>query len=84
MTLAAFNAAPADEAVAAMLACCASRRFAQAMAAGRPYPSADAALTAVDAAFESLTWSDVAGGDGRATRGSAPARAASRRPSSPA
>ena len=59
MTLAGFNAAPADEAVATMLACCGSRRFAQAMAAGRPYPSADAAVAAVDAAFESLTWSDV-------------------------
>ncbi len=33
MTLAGFNAAPADEAVSVMLACCASRRFAQAMAA---------------------------------------------------
>ena len=59
MTLAGFNAAPADEAVTAMLACCGSRRFAQAMAAGRPYPSADAAMAAVDAAFGSLTWSDV-------------------------
>ena len=36
MTLAGFNAAPADEAVSAMLACCGSRRFAQAMAAGGP------------------------------------------------
>jgi 2-oxo-4-hydroxy-4-carboxy-5-ureidoimidazoline decarboxylase len=59
MTLAGFNAAPADEAVSAMLACCASRRFAQAMAVGRPYRSADAAMAAVDAAFGSLTWSDV-------------------------
>jgi 2-oxo-4-hydroxy-4-carboxy-5-ureidoimidazoline decarboxylase len=59
LSLAAFNAAPDDEAVAAMLDCCASRRFAQAMTAGRPYPSADAAVAAVDAIFESLTWSDV-------------------------
>jgi 2-oxo-4-hydroxy-4-carboxy-5-ureidoimidazoline decarboxylase len=59
LTLASFNAAPADEAVAAMLACCASRRFALAVAAGRPYPTTAAALAAVDAAFESLTWSDV-------------------------
>jgi len=58
-TLASFNAAPADEAVSAMLACCASRRFAAAMAAGRPYPSAAASLAAVDAVFSSLTWSDV-------------------------
>jgi 2-oxo-4-hydroxy-4-carboxy-5-ureidoimidazoline decarboxylase len=59
MTLAAFNAAPADEAVAAMLACCASRRFAQVMADGRPYPSTAAAVAAVDAAFKSMTWPDV-------------------------
>ena len=42
-----------------MLACCASRRFASAMAAGRPYASVDAALAAVSAVFESLTWDDV-------------------------
>ena len=58
-TLASFNAAPADEAIALMLACCASRRFAAAMAAGRLYPSTAAALAAVDAAFATLTWSDV-------------------------
>ena len=59
MSLDSFNAAPADEAIAAMLACCGSGRFAAAMAAGRPYPSAAAALAAVDAAFASLTWPDV-------------------------
>jgi 2-oxo-4-hydroxy-4-carboxy-5-ureidoimidazoline decarboxylase len=59
LRLVSFNAAPAEEAIAAMLACCASRRFAAAMAAGRPYPSAAAALAAVDATFESLTWPDV-------------------------
>ena len=59
MTLESFNAAPADQAIAVMLACCASRRFAAAMAAGRPYPSATAALAAVDAVFASLTWPDV-------------------------
>ena len=59
MTLPEFNAAPAHEAVAAMLACCGSRRFAAAMAAGRPYASADAAVAAVDAAFAALTWSDI-------------------------
>jgi 2-oxo-4-hydroxy-4-carboxy-5-ureidoimidazoline decarboxylase len=57
--LASFNAAPADEAIAAMLGCCASCRFAAAMAAGRPYPSTAVALAAVDAAFATLTWSDV-------------------------
>jgi len=42
-----------------MLSCCASRRFADAMAAGRPYPSLAAAQTATRTAFESLTWDDV-------------------------
>jgi 2-oxo-4-hydroxy-4-carboxy-5-ureidoimidazoline decarboxylase len=73
LTLAAFNAAPADEAVSAMLACCGSRRFARVMAAGRPYPSADAALAAVDAAFEALTWSDVTEAMDRHPRIGAPA-----------
>jgi len=59
VTLAWFNAAPEQEAVAAMLACCASRRFAAAMAAARPYSSQDTALTAVETVFESLTWPDV-------------------------
>jgi 2-oxo-4-hydroxy-4-carboxy-5-ureidoimidazoline decarboxylase len=59
VTLASFNAAPEQEAVAAMLACCASRRFAAAMAAGRPYASEAAALVAVESVFESLTWPDV-------------------------
>ena len=59
MTLASFNAAPEQEAQAEMLACCASRRFAAAMAAGRPYPSPAAAEAAVETAFGSLTWPDV-------------------------
>ena len=59
MTLASFNAAPEPEAVAAMLACCASHRFATAMTAGRPYPSPTAAESAVATVFESLTWTDV-------------------------
>lgn len=59
MSLASFNAAPSPEAVTAMLACCASRRFATAMAAGRPYASTDAAVAAVETVFESLTWPDV-------------------------
>ena len=59
MTLESFNAAPQAQAAAEMLACCASRRFAAAMAAGRPYPSQDAALAAVEAVFESLAWPDV-------------------------
>ena len=42
-----------------MLSCCASRRFADAMAAGRPYSSLAAAEGATQAVFESLTWDDV-------------------------
>lgn len=42
-----------------MLACCASHRFARAMADGRPYPSVSAAQAAVSAVFASLTWDDV-------------------------
>jgi len=59
VNLASFNAAPEQEAVAAMLACCASRRFAAAMAAGRPYASQAATLAAVETVFKSLTWPDV-------------------------
>lgn len=59
MTLAAFNASSSQEAESVMLACCASRRFARAMAAGRPYPSADAVSAAISTVFESLTWDDV-------------------------
>jgi 2-oxo-4-hydroxy-4-carboxy-5-ureidoimidazoline decarboxylase len=59
VTLASFNASPVGEAVAVMLSCCASRRFAVAMAAGRPYASLAAAESATTAAFESLTWDDV-------------------------
>jgi 2-oxo-4-hydroxy-4-carboxy-5-ureidoimidazoline decarboxylase len=59
VTLASFDAASEPDAVTTMLACCASRRFAGAMAAGRPYASLAAALTAVETVFESLTWPDV-------------------------
>jgi 2-oxo-4-hydroxy-4-carboxy-5-ureidoimidazoline decarboxylase len=57
--LATFNAAPDAAARAAMLACCAARRFAAAMAAGRPYPSPAAASAAAGIAFDALTWDDV-------------------------
>jgi 2-oxo-4-hydroxy-4-carboxy-5-ureidoimidazoline decarboxylase len=59
VTLASFNASSPDEAVSAMLACCASRRFAVAMAAGRPYASAAAVTAGICVVFESLTWDDV-------------------------
>jgi 2-oxo-4-hydroxy-4-carboxy-5-ureidoimidazoline decarboxylase len=59
VTLAQFNAAPAGQARAEMLACCASPRFAAALADGRPYRSASAAEDAANAAFDSMTWEDV-------------------------
>lgn len=59
MTLASFNAAPSGEALETMLACCGSRRFATAMADGRPYASQSAALDAAEAVFATLTWADV-------------------------
>lgn len=59
LALTEFNVAPAADAIDTMMACCASRRFAQLMSDGRPYPSTTAALAAVDAAFAGLTWDDV-------------------------
>ncbi|MGH3166583.1 MAG: 2-oxo-4-hydroxy-4-carboxy-5-ureidoimidazoline decarboxylase [Trebonia sp.] len=58
--LAAFNASPPDAAAATLLSWCASRRFASLLAAGRPYPSADAVEAAISSAFDALGWEDVA------------------------
>jgi len=59
-TLGSFNAAPAADAERDVFACCASTRFAQAVADGRPYRDAAALLDAVDAVFATLTWDDIA------------------------
>jgi 2-oxo-4-hydroxy-4-carboxy-5-ureidoimidazoline decarboxylase len=59
VSLASFNAAATEDAVAVMMSCCSSKRFAAAMAAGRPYPSLAAVEAAIMAAFESLDWPDV-------------------------
>ncbi len=59
MSLASFNAAAAEDALAVMMSCCASRRFAAGVVAGRPYPSLAAAEDAIAAAFGSLDWADV-------------------------
>ena len=59
MSLASFNAAATQDAVAVMMSCCPSRRFAAAMAAGRPYRCLATAEAAITAAFESLDWADV-------------------------
>jgi 2-oxo-4-hydroxy-4-carboxy-5-ureidoimidazoline decarboxylase len=59
-TLGSFNAAPAPDAERDVYACCASTRFAQAVAAGRPYPDPAALMAAVDAVFATLSWDDIA------------------------
>jgi 2-oxo-4-hydroxy-4-carboxy-5-ureidoimidazoline decarboxylase len=58
-TLAAFNAAPPEAAERDLLACCASERFARAVAGGRPYPGPAALSDAVRTAFAALSWDDI-------------------------
>jgi 2-oxo-4-hydroxy-4-carboxy-5-ureidoimidazoline decarboxylase len=55
----AFNAAPAEAAERDVLACCASKAFAKAVADGRPYRDPAALLAAVDATFDVLNWDDI-------------------------
>ena len=57
--LAAFNAAPANAAERDILACCASRTFARAIASGRPYRDPASLQHAVDAEFAVLSWDDI-------------------------
>lgn len=59
MFLARFNAAGSVEASAALLACCASRKWASAVAAKRPYPDLDALRSTSAAVIEDLSWPDV-------------------------
>jgi 2-oxo-4-hydroxy-4-carboxy-5-ureidoimidazoline decarboxylase len=58
-TLGSFNGGPAQDAERTVLACCASRTFAKAVADGRPYPDPAALLAAVDATFKALSWDDI-------------------------
>jgi 2-oxo-4-hydroxy-4-carboxy-5-ureidoimidazoline decarboxylase len=58
-SLAAFNAAPPEAAERDLLACCASGRFAKAIADGRPYAGPDALSAAAGAAFAALSWDDI-------------------------
>lgn len=57
--LACFNAAPAEAAETSLLACCGSRRWAQRLAAHRPYPTLDALLAAADEAGYDLSGADL-------------------------
>jgi 2-oxo-4-hydroxy-4-carboxy-5-ureidoimidazoline decarboxylase len=59
-TLGSFNAAPAPDAERDVLACCASTVLAKTVVAGRPYRDPDALRTALDAAFDALSWDDIA------------------------
>ncbi|KUM74749.1 2-oxo-4-hydroxy-4-carboxy-5-ureidoimidazoline decarboxylase [Streptomyces curacoi] len=57
----AFNTAPADDARALLLACLRSVRWAERLAAHRPYPDVDSLLAASDEAAYDLTPGDLAG-----------------------
>lgn len=54
-----FNELSREEAEAELLACCASRRWAAAVAVRRPYASADELLAVADAEVRALGWPDV-------------------------
>jgi 2-oxo-4-hydroxy-4-carboxy-5-ureidoimidazoline decarboxylase len=54
-----FNALPQAAAEEELLGCCASRRWAAAVVAGRPYSSVTELLTAAGAAVRDLDWADV-------------------------
>lgn len=58
--LGSFNALGDAQAERELRACCGARRWASAVAAGRPYPQVDRLLRASDAAFATLTDSDLA------------------------
>ncbi|HEY1625682.1 MAG TPA: 2-oxo-4-hydroxy-4-carboxy-5-ureidoimidazoline decarboxylase [Streptosporangiaceae bacterium] len=54
-----FNAAPAEAATRDLLACCESITFAKLLTDGRPYPDQEALDTAIDTAFNALSWDDI-------------------------
>jgi 2-oxo-4-hydroxy-4-carboxy-5-ureidoimidazoline decarboxylase len=54
-----FNVLSGAEAEAELLTCCASRRWAATVVAGRPYASAADLLTAAGTAVRELDWPDV-------------------------
>jgi OHCU decarboxylase len=56
--LAAFNTMAEDEARAAMLACCGSKRWARKMAQARPFPSEDELFAGADRIFGELSADD--------------------------
>jgi 2-oxo-4-hydroxy-4-carboxy-5-ureidoimidazoline decarboxylase len=54
-----FNAQPAAEAERELLACCASPRWAQRVAAGRPHADLDTLLSSGDAELAALDWDGI-------------------------
>jgi allantoicase len=54
-----WNELPHRDAVAQVEACCASRTWAEALAAGRPYPSVDALAAASETIVTGLDWPEV-------------------------
>jgi 2-oxo-4-hydroxy-4-carboxy-5-ureidoimidazoline decarboxylase len=58
-TLSWFNGLPDAEAVRALRGCCASRRWAERVAAGRPYEAADDLYAAADATLADLAEADI-------------------------
>jgi 2-oxo-4-hydroxy-4-carboxy-5-ureidoimidazoline decarboxylase len=54
-----FNQQPADQAIRALHACNAAPRFAEEVAAGRPYPSADALVARAEQVARALPWAEV-------------------------
>lgn len=59
LTLGSFNAGTEEQAVAALLRCCASTRWAARIAAHRPYPDANTLLAALDEASYDMTAADL-------------------------
>ncbi|RZQ63948.1 2-oxo-4-hydroxy-4-carboxy-5-ureidoimidazoline decarboxylase [Amycolatopsis suaedae] len=55
-----FNALPAADAEAELLACCATPAWARRVAAARPFPDADALVEEGERAFDALGWDEVA------------------------
>ena len=54
-----FDAAPAADAAAELMPCCASRRWISALVSGRPYTRLDRLTAASDALLARLDWSEL-------------------------
>ncbi len=59
IAVAEFDAAPAADAAAELVPCCASRRWVVRVVHGRPYRTLDRLVDASDAALATLDWSDL-------------------------